>query len=402
MKTLISLCIAILALPLAAQITPERLAEDTMLATDVYHVYDYSPAKMTRAPRGYKPVYISHYGRHGERYINRDYYLYPGLAVLKREALTPLGERALKEVSDMVERSEGKWGDLSPLGARNHRAIAERMSKRFRNVFRRGRTVHCESTVKTRCIISMANAGSALAASRPGLKIDYEASEKFLCYIQPEELLDYLRARRDSIYVAQPEALECIKACFVDPASISREELLAVVDAIFFTWKDMPCLGLEPYYIRDFFSAQMLLLLARHYSSWDYCLLSRSPWWHREWLDPITDDIITRAEEALARKDIAADLRFGHDSQLIPLFTLLGITADGSVMGYDNAPDSWDVASVCPMTSNLQIIFYKNSKGSVLVKVLKNEREVSIPALTPVKGPYYRWEDLAELLKTGK
>ena len=53
------------------------------------------------------------------------------------------------------------------------------------------------------------------------------------------------------------------------------------------------------------------------------------------------------------------------------------------------------------MTSNLQFIFYKNRKGSVLVKVLKNEREVLIPYLTPVKGPYYHWEDLSDLLKNG-
>ena len=95
MKRFLSLCTLLLALPLAAQITPERLAADPSLATDVYHVYDYSPSRLTKAPRGYKPVYISHYGRHGERYINREEYLYPGLEVLQREALTPLGEKAL-------------------------------------------------------------------------------------------------------------------------------------------------------------------------------------------------------------------------------------------------------------------------------------------------------------------
>lgn len=401
MKRFLSLCTLLLALPLAAQITPERLAADPSLATDVYHVYDYSPSRLTKAPRGYKPVYISHYGRHGERYINREGYLYPGLEVLQREALTPLGEKALKEVGDMVERTEGNVGALSELGARNHRAIANRMFHRFGRVFRRGRSVRCESTVRPRCIISMANAGNALAAARPGLKIEYRSSEKFLCYTQPDEVRDYLLSCRDSMYTAQPEALECIKACFADPSRVSRKELTQVADAIFYTWKDMPCLGLEAYDIREFFSEQLILLLARHYSSWDYCLLARSPWWHREWLNPITDDIITRADEALGRKDIAADLRFGHDSQLIPLYTLLGLTGNGPVLGYDEAPDAWDPATVCPMASNLQIVFYKNRKGSVLVKVLKNEREVLIPYLTPVKGPYYHWEDLSDLLKNG-
>lgn len=96
---------------------------------------------------------------------------------------------------------------------------------------------------------------------------------------------------------------------------------------------------------------------------------------------------------------LAADLRFGHDSQLIPLYTLLGLTGNGPVLGYDEAPDAWDPATVCPMASNLQIVFYKNRKGSVLVKVLKDEQEVEIPVLTPVKTHYYQWEDLADLLK---
>ena len=72
---------------------------------------------------------------------------------------------------------------------------------------------------------------------------------------------------------------------------------------------------------------------------------------------------------------------------------------NGPVLGYNEAPEVWDAATVCPMASNLQIIFFKSRKGPVLVKVLKDECEVSIPALTPVKGPYYRWADFAEILK---
>ena len=47
-----------------------------------------------------------------------------------------------------------------------------------------------------------------------------------------------------------------------------------------------------------------------------------------------------------------------------------------------------------PMASNLQMIFYRNRKGDVLVKLLRNEVETTIPALRSVSGPYYRWDDL--------
>ena len=399
MKSLISLCAALLALPLAAQITPERLKEDPALAMDVYHVYEYSPSKATRPPRGYKAVYVSHYGRHGERYINRTYYLYPGLDVLQRSELTPLGERAMKEISGMIRCCEGNWGALSPLGAKNHREIAKRIFKRNRRVFRSGREVRCVSTPKPRCIISMANAAGALAVCRPGLKIDLRTNEDFLCYVQPDEVRDHLYELRDSMFAAHPEACDCLRDCFADPAAPDAKALAELAEALFFTWKGLPCIGLGQFDIRDFFSEQMLLLTARHYAAWDYCLLSRSPWWHREWLDPIFDDIIARADEALEKGTIAADLRFGHDSQLIPIYTALGLTARGPVLNYADSPDYWDPASICPMASNLQLEFYKKRNAPVLVKVLQNEQEVLIPSLTPVKGPYYRWEDLSSLLK---
>ena len=58
------------------------------------------------------------------------------------------------------------------------------------------------------------------------------------------------------------------------------------------------------------------------------------------------------------------------------------------------------------MGTNLQMAFYKNKKGQILVKMLYNEVErtitqcfipgVEIPH--PVTGPYYRWEDLRTYL----
>ena len=130
MRRILSICAALLALPLAAQVTPGRLAQDIFLATDVYHTYDYTPSAQTRPPRGYKAVYVSHYGRHGERYINRAAYLMPGFNVLKNEELTPAGEKALGLVEDMIQRCEDHWGALSPRGAESHRQIATRLFHR--------------------------------------------------------------------------------------------------------------------------------------------------------------------------------------------------------------------------------------------------------------------------------
>ena len=50
------------------------------------------------------------------------------------------------------------------------------------------------------------------------------------------------------------------------------------------------------------------------------------------------------------------------------------------------------------MGANFQMIFYKNKAGDVLVKMLYNEKEVTIPALETFSDPYYKWSDLRSYL----
>ena len=92
---------------------------------------------------------------------------------------------------------------------------------------------------------------------------------------------------------------------------------------------------------------------------------------------------------------MAADLRFGHDSGLQPLLSYLRIKGYEELISMADAPaKGWYSFEQMPMASNLQLIFYRNEKGDVLVKLLRNEQETTIPALKPWKGPYYRWKDL--------
>ena len=55
-----------------------------------------------------------------------------------------------------------------------------------------------------------------------------------------------------------------------------------------------------------------------------------------------------------------------------------------------------DGARYCPFATTLQIVFYRNRKGLVLVKFLANEEETLIPELKAYSGPYYRWDDVKE------
>ena len=93
-------------------------------------------------------------------------------------------------------------------------------------------------------------------------------------------------------------------------------------------------------------------------------------------------NIVSEADAALQRQSPAATLRFGHDTSLYRLLTLLG------VLGNEHQMDR-----IVPMSANLFMVFYRNGQGQVLVKFLHNEREILLP-LSSKTAPYYNWEQV--------
>ncbi|MDE5956325.1 MAG: hypothetical protein K2G80_07515, partial [Bacteroidales bacterium] len=72
----------------------------------------------------------------------------------------------------------------------------------------------------------------------------------------------------------------------------------------------------------------------------------------------------------------------------------LGISGMEECHSAFEAHKYWDSSRMIPMASNIQMVFYSNRKGDVIVKLLYNENEVLVPALKAVQGPYYSWNDL--------
>jgi hypothetical protein len=108
-------------------------------------------------------------------------------------------------------------------------------------------------------------------------------------------------------------------------------------------------------------------------------------------LQKILDD----ARQDLGEGSVGLRCRFGHDVGLMALLSLL--RADG----FSSAPkdpekvaDSWQTYHF-PMSVNLQWIFFRNRQGKVLVHILFNESELSLPLPSEVSkdgGRYYEWD----------
>ena len=91
--------------------------------------------------------------------------------------LTEKGRATMVKLRRMYEESYKRWGELTPLGAEQHRQIARRMYERFPSVFADSVWVDAKSTVVIRCILSMENELLELLRHNPRLKIRHDASK---------------------------------------------------------------------------------------------------------------------------------------------------------------------------------------------------------------------------------
>ena len=319
--------------------------------------------------------------------------------------LTQQGEALLDAMRAITDAHEGMYGELAPLGAKEHRAVASRMYKREKKVFsQKDRSrVRCVSSIYTRCIVSMANFTEQLSSHAPALDVTYlvgkRLNDEYLnvhskVNIKPEaaKILDSLK--RESLH---PETFLSLYFSDVNKAKSLVSDLYEFEMGIFFYWAvshDLDFLGL------DMLSLVPLALVEEcgHIESahiFSFASVSEEFGEHVAVAgESILKDIVAKADEALeSDSDLAADLRFAHDSGLLPTCQMLGIEGFPTYT-IREAHENWNMAEVVPMCANLQMVFYKNKAGDVLVRIMLNERPAIIPAMTPIYGIYYHWSDI--------
>ena len=92
------------ALAASGQNLRDEIAANPGKSGGVYYVYTYDNPVLTPAPKGYKPFYISHYGRHGSRWLLHDSEYDEVMAVFRAaDAANAFTERG-REVYGRVKR----------------------------------------------------------------------------------------------------------------------------------------------------------------------------------------------------------------------------------------------------------------------------------------------------------
>lgn len=409
-KHLAALALLLLSGAAAAQTTPAELAAHPERSAGIYHSYDYAPADPAPVPAGYEPFYISHYGRHGSRYLSSESAYEEPLDLLRRaaaaDALTPRGRRLLGEVEAIAADAAGRYGDLSPRGVAEHRAIAERMYAAYPQVFStdgRECLVESRSTLVPRCILSMAAFDERLKEIDPAIRTTREASRRYLGYLANGVALDSLyrpaSAVADSLLRIRLEPARLLGEIFSDPQFVRREvrdphrtaERLFQLAGIM---QDIDYLGISLY---DLFTDEELYALWEVENVRRYLTMGPSERFGDPVVaaaKPLLHNIVETADEVIrGERTLCASLRFGHDVYITPLLALMGVEgASARVRPVDDVAAVWNVQQVSPMAANLQLIFFRNpSTGDVRVRVLHNERDARLPV---AGGPYYPWETL--------
>ena len=395
-----------------AQTTLSEIRENPDRAGGIYLAYpNINGAAVTPAPKGYEPFYIAHYGRHGSRYLisDRDY---SGLidklqAAKEAGALTPTGLDMLGRLLQVWEEAEGRGGELTPLGHRQHRGIGRRMIQNYPSVFSGDPKVFARSTVVMRCAHSMNSLCEGLKEVKPSLEIPRESSERHMNYLNfhTKEANHFTRhdgpwaetARKFKEEQTKPDRL--MKLIFN-----SDDYVYANINPADFMWNvywvtvDMQNME-SPVRFNDILTAEELFDLWQSFNWNFYTTNSNNPMSEGLLLDcarPLLKNIIDCAQDAIDGGYNGADLRFGHDGNLIPLTGLMQLE---NCYAQESRPgELYKVYSdfkISPMAGNVQMVFFRNKKkpDDILVKVMLNEVETRIPVATD-RFPFYAWSDV--------
>ncbi len=388
----------------------EEIHNNHLLSASNYLAYIDPVKPLTPAPKGYEPFYLSHYGRHGSRWlINASDYtdaLYALRRAHENGKLTARGELLLAQLEEIYSGAKDRLGDLTTVGERQHHRIGRRWPERFPEIFCDPHTqIDARATIIYRCIISMTAACEELAAANPKARFHNDVGQSLQYYLNApwsEQANEDNRERRHAVTFNYNDAyLDATRfwsvlfndSSYRDSEITSRRPLMKKVFNI--------CGNQQSHdtdiSLYDLFTEDELYDLWRCSNIEWYVGYSQgtAPYTQEELLR----NIIATADTIVdSRTFHGATLRYGHEVCLMPLAALLeldGCYPEIPAAGVDTLDRHWANYRIFPMASNVQLVFYRprSGKGDILVKALLNENETTLP-VKPVEGPYYRWADL--------
>lgn len=419
MKRYIFFATLFVSLHAFSQKTPQQLG-------GVYYAYPekaVASAVHEAPPEHFVPFYVSHYGRHGSRWLTSDErYLWVMNHFDDKARLTPLGLSVRERLKKVWLNARGNGGQLSPVGRRQHKGIARRMADNLSEIFSKDAQVDASSSTVSRCKSSMESFVSELKSYNSKLQIATVCNEESMAYIVNNT--DEQRQLEKEIKVVpqvSPERL--LNSLFKSPKSpissvfSDEKDAMKLFTELFTIATDMQDVGLDVNLFDIFTEEEMHALYAAnnqrmtmnngiHPANYGIPMRSAVTLWRH---------IVESAEKQIASEQPAATLRFGHDTNLYRLLSLLNLQAPGLHFNNEHPVDNMD--EVLPMAANLQIVFYHSpdfklfvdpiikpdgtvvmpqNSPTILVRFMLNEQDARLPlnSYSMECSHYYYWNDV--------
>ena len=394
-----------------------KVLADRNLASGADGIYDMSPRKATRAPKGYEPVFIEHYGRHGSRYAYTARTYSIPLRTLKKGAeegnLTTRGQKLLSELDAFWQKGQYKVGELTPLGWEQQAWIGRNMVRSFSPAFGKGSVVDACSSASVRSIMSMSSCCATISREAPESEVyehqgvlDIQATrpnmgENPFRYTGPAGFFPYPETTEEYFMRKMPGYRSALERLFKDADSAME----GIHPYTFFHYFYMLVAGMQSIPEEERIETEGLLTDEEFATMWEVDNYESFKRYHpyKTSCSSIVDDIIAKADGRLESGKRGADLRFGHDHVLLTLDMIMDIEGSGYVpASADDLPCSFR-NYLCPKASNIQFVFYRpkhGRKGETLVKLLLNGEEARLGNLEAFDGPYYEWPSVKDYLNS--
>ena len=432
MKRFLSISLALLLAfsAMAQSSARQEIDAHPHLAISTQSVYagHYYFRPIAEAPKGYKPFYITHYGRHGSRHESNK--KYPNNLVKMFEVadslniLTAKGKE-MKAIAYKIQKAhEGRIGELTRVGVEQHKGIARRMYERFKPVFHKGAIIDSRSSTFTRCILSMAAFNESLKECEPMLETRMDAATEHQNIIRPH-MVHIKDPRYSGAHIKSDEAWwlnvkgwsekqdlsHCLNMLFTDVDLLSKHlDGISKIEIATDIYKRLAFMQNLGYYDRTFIDSvftpdeRYTIFLFENYRWYCRYVSTKVDGGEHRFapMGQVVEDIIKYADLAIEGKNSAsANFRFGHDYYLLGLLSMIKLneySGDADISSVEKLGEEHPAFRVVTMGSNLQLVLYRSKKNpDILVRILENENDVTLP-IKSVEGPFYKWDDVRKYL----
>lgn len=390
--------------------THAQVMADIERAGAMHYMYPTDQPVPTAAPKGYKPFYISHLGRHGARYALGET-VYGDLLEIWTKGhgkhwLTEEGEAIYKAYKELYPAVAHREGQLSRKGQEQQRLIARQMVRNYPDVFKGRTQAAAVSTNVHRVIASMYSFLGEMEKLDKDFSYDADYGFPYQETLLPKAAGDVKRPagvqRKYERFMDDRLDLEGMLArWFTQPDSLvsspykfcyDMHTVISTLDNI-----DSPA----PAKLYSVFTPE------ERYRLWDVFNYNG---YLRFGMSPDVDPVWPKTMKCLWKEileDVEADwnnhvqlhLRFAHDLSLLPLMSLIDINGMGArIKDPYKVAEYWRSFDI-PMACNIQLVFHRKQKdlSEILVQVLLNGYEATLPLPMAAPGCFYRWEDLRTL-----